>query len=213
MPSPLLLQMNFFAHPEDWYPAYFVIAGVIVGVVYLSRLIFGGAKRSVGPSLPSKSYERILIPSGPRLPLISEEAVSLACSLASPNGATVFLSYLIEVPRSLAPDAAMPDEEAEAKRVLDAGAAAVRACGLSPTMQVRKCRGAVDETVRALTEEKIDLLVLVRPADSDIALSRFTISDDTEAARDYFTRIPSQIARRVPCEMVVARASRLDADA
>jgi nucleotide-binding universal stress UspA family protein len=125
------------------------------------------------------------------------EAVALACRLATPPtggapDASVLLTYIIEVPRSLAADAPMPDEEALANRALAEASESVRRCGLRPVPQVRKGRGAVDETLRAIREGNADLLVLVAPPGA--------------ASADAFGRLTAELSRRAPCEVILARA-------
>jgi nucleotide-binding universal stress UspA family protein len=119
------------------------------------------------------------------------------------------LAYEIEVPRAFALSAALPDEEAAANDALAVAADAVRACGLQPVSVVRKGRALLDETLRAAGDEKADLLVLTTTGGAMNAVASFSPSsggseDDTTQTEESFT---AQIARRAPCEVILARAA------
>jgi nucleotide-binding universal stress UspA family protein len=152
---------------------------------------------------------------------IGIEAVQLACRLAGNGGlrpaaagnapaAAVVLAYVIEVPRAFGLSAALPDEEAAANDALAVAAEAVRACGLQPVSVVRKGRGLLDETLRAAGDEKADLLVLTTGGGAMNAVASFSPSsggggeDATTQAEESFS---AQIARRAPCEVILARAA------
>ena len=181
---------DWVAHPEEWGVAALVAGVALVGIFVLLRLILNGARTLGAASLPPKQYRRVLLPASPEMGY-QEGAVSLACRLAG-NGshASVVLSYVIEVPRALAPNAEMPEEEAAAKRALEDAAALVKRCGLQPVTRIRKARGMVDETLRAIQEEKADLLVLV------VAPEQTGSSDPS---------LTSELTRRASCEVVLAR--------
>ena len=176
----------------------FVIVGIVflIGIVWLLRVTLYGARSLGQVALPPKPYKRVLLPAAAEMKY-TPAAVSLACSLAGGGQpGSVLLTYIIEVPRSLAPDAPMPEEEAEASRVLMRAAEAVKRCGGRPIMQVRKSRQAVEETLRAIRDEKADLLVLMVPPDPQ----------DPNTPQP-FVQLTSELARRAPCEVVLARAA------
>lgn len=197
---------EWIAHPEEWGVAALVATVAIVGIFVLLRLILGGARALGGAAgaaaLPAKQYQRVLLPALPETGY-SEEVVSLACRLASGVGghdaaAAVVLTYVIQVPRALAPNAEMPEEEAAAQRTLSEAATFVKRCGLQPVTRIRKARGVVEEMLRAIAEEKADLLVLmVTPA------SAANRSELLPAAAS----LTRELARRAPCEVVFARAA------
>ncbi len=192
---------EWIAHPEEWGVAALVAAVAMIGIFVLLRLILGGARSLRGTAaaaLPAKQYQRVLLPASPETGY-SEEVVSLACRLAGSGGhaaAAIVLTYVIEVPRALAPNAEMPEEEAAAQRVLDEAAASVKRCGLQPIIRIRKARGVLEGTLRAIGEEKADLLVLMVPSGS--------ISPNSPSPAASLTR---ELARRAPCEVVLARTA------
>ena len=196
---------EWIAHPEEWGAAALVTVVAIVGIFVLLRLILGGA-RSLGgaagaAALPAKQYQRVLLPASPETGY-SKEAVSLACRLAGSGGghaaAAIVLTYVIEVPRALAPNAEMREEEAAAQRVLEEAAASVKQRGLQAITRIRKARGVLEETLRAIGEEKADLLVLMVPPGS--------VSPNNPSPAASLNR---ELARRAPCEVVLARAARV----
>lgn len=190
------MNLPTIAHPEELLIFGAVALAALAGIYLLLRVTLAGA-RSLGRFvLPSKPFQRVLLPAARSLPY-TEEAVSLACRLAGNGGggkAAVVLSYMIEVPRSLAPDAPMPEAEAEAERVLAEAAETVRNCGLQAITQIRKSRAAVEEALRAIKEEHADLLVLMvppNPADPNVP--------------DPFVTLTTELARRATCEVILAR--------
>ncbi len=199
--APFLGKLPFdldldLAHPEELGPFLVVVVVALVGLYFLLRVTLGGARALGKVALPPKPFKRVLLPTAPSMGY-SDEAVTLACRLAGreAGGAAVLLTYIIEVPRSLPPDAAMPEEEAEADRVLARAAEGVRRYGLQARTQVRKARATVEETLRALKEENADLLVLMVPPDAH----------DPNMPHP-FSVLTTELARRAPCEVVLARA-------
>ncbi len=214
--------MRYLLHPDEYAVVLLVGLFVLGGVYTLLRLTLGGARQLGQAVLPPKVYRRILVPTGADMP-IGIEAVQLACRLAGNGGgspaaaaagkapaAAVVLAYVIEVPRAFALSAVLPDEEAAANDALAVAADAVRACGLQPVSVVRKGRGLLDETLRAAGDEKADLLVLTTGGETMNAVASFSPSsggggeDDTTQTEESFT---AQIARRAPCEVILARAA------
>lgn len=204
MQIPRIPERIDIAHPEEWGVFALVIVAALVLLYYLLRVTLSGARRDAAAVLPAKPYHCVLMPTM-RAQGFGSEAVTLACQLASPgagNGrTTVVLSYVIEVPRSLPLDASLPEEEAEAERVLQQAAEDVRQCGLKPVTQVRKTRSATEETLRAVEAEKADLLVLTPTT---------LVGDDEEdslgSSGSGSGEIAAELARRAPCEVVLARA-------
>lgn len=188
----MIVLPHWIAHPEEWEVFLLVAVIALVGLFFLFRLVFGGARGASRAVLPPKPFRNVLLPATDRMAW-TPGAVSLACRLAG-AGASVLLTYVIEVPRALALDAAMPEEEAQARRALTRASELVRKYGLPVQTRVRKGRGALEETLRAASEEKADLLVLM-VADGSVD------PDSPLAAR------AEELARRAPCEVVFARAA------
>ena len=195
--------MNWISHPQEHWLALLIGAIVIVGFAALLWSILNGSRSLRQVALPVKTYRRILIPATAGHPF-DDETVSLACRLAgggtgaapSSGLASIVLAYIIEVPRALALNAPLPEEESHAQRVLDAATTSVRGCGLQPVAQVRKARGATDEILRAAHDEHADLLVLA-------ALPTTPNSQGQHS----FSTLSQGVARRAPCEVVLARAA------
>ncbi len=210
--------MQHILHPDE-YAVVLLVVLIALGLLYaLLRITLGGARQLRQVLLPPKIYRRILVPAAADMP-IGASAVQLACRLAGGGGgaagsntpvAAVVLAYVIEVPRAFALSAALPDEEAAANDVLARAADAVRACGLQPVSVVRKGRGLLDETLRAAREEKADVLVLTTSRDEagpdNASLSPGGGSGENEAA-GAGESLNAQIARRAPCEVVLAHAA------
>ena len=156
------------AHPAQLLTAFAVGAGVLTGGLALIRQRFGTghAKQEPVISLPLKQYKRILVPTGIGMcqdDYVSE-AASLACHLAVKRGSSpteVIFTYVIPVPRALPLNANMPEEEAEADRILSAAATLAKKRGLTKVVtQLRKGRTVVDETIKAVEQENADLVIL-----------------------------------------------------
>ena len=184
---------EWIAHPEEWGVFLLVAVIALIGLFFLYRLTFGGARAAARATLPAKSFRHVLLPATERMAW-TPGAVALACRLAG-SGASVLLAYIIEVPRALALDADLPEEEAQARRALTRASEMVRKYGLPVQAQIRKARVAVEETLRAAGEEKADLLVLI------VADDKNEDADSPLAAR------AEELARRAPCEVVFARAA------
>jgi nucleotide-binding universal stress UspA family protein len=116
--------------------------------------------------LPLKQYRRILVPTGVGMchDDYVTEAASLACHLAGKKGSSpteIVFTYVIPVPRALPLNADMPQEEAEADRVLNAAADLAKKRGMTKVIkQLRKGRTVEDETIKAVEQESADLVIL-----------------------------------------------------
>lgn len=206
--------MRYILHPDE-YAVVFLVASLALGGVYaLLRITLGGARQLRQVVLPSKIYRRILVPAAADMP-IGADAVQLACRLAGKNSAAagsntpitaVVLAYVIEVPRAFALSAALPEEEAAANDALARAAEAVRACGLQAVSVVRRGRGVLDETLRAASEENADLLVVTtgQVGPDSTPFSPGGGEEETTGTEESFS---SQIARRAPCEVVLAHTT------
>lgn len=154
--------------PADLGTAIAVGAGILTGGLVMFRRLFEAerVKREPIISLPLKQYKRILVPTGVGMchDDYVTEAASLACHLAGKKGSTpteIVFTYVIPVPRALPLNADMPQEEAEADRVLNAAADLAKKRGLTKvTKQLRKGRTVEDETIKAVEQENADLVIL-----------------------------------------------------
>ncbi len=118
----------------------------------------------------------------------SDRALDVAFRLAAGTDTRVCLAYLIEVPRILALDAALPDSEAVAATALNIAERAAMSYNIQVESVIHRTRKAHDRILSLIPEEKIDLLVL--------------------GARPDRTRgLPGDMARELflaaPCEVIV----------
>ena len=140
---------------------------------------------SAAPSAPTQ-WRRMLIPAVDQP--YSNRALDVAFRLAEGTDTQVCLAYLIEVPRILALDAALPDSEAVAATALNIAERAALSYHINVESVIHRTRKAHDRILSLIPEEKIDLLVL--------------------GARPDRTRgLPGDMARELflaaPCEVIV----------
>lgn len=214
---PPLAQIDI-AHPEEWGPAVLVVVMAAIGIYSLLRVVFAGSRSLGQTALPAKPYRCVLLPAT-RPMGFAPPAVELTCRLAvgsgggSAAGASVLLAFLIEVPRALAVDAPLPDEEAEAGLALAEAARLVEARGLRAVTRVCKGRAAAEEVVRVAREEKVDLLVLptsdpaAGPNNPSAVLPAVGAAAVDDVAVDPVRALTAELARRAPCEIVLARTA------
>ncbi len=131
-------------------------------------------------------WRRMLIPAVDQP--YSDRALDIAFRLAAGTDIRIQLAYLIEVPRILALDAALPDSEAVAATALNIAERAAISYHVHVESVIHRTRKAHDRILSLIPEEKIDLLVL--------------------GARPDRTRgLPGDMARELflaaPCEVIV----------
>ena len=154
----------------------------------LSRMFGGrdtapaGGVEGVGPG----QWKCLLIPAVEQP--YSNRCLEVAYRLAQGTDAQVRLAFLIEVPRALPLDAALPDAEAVAATALNVAERAAIPYKVNVTSVIHRTRKAHDRILSLIPEEKIDLLVLgARP--------------------DRLRGLPGEMARELflaaPCEVVV----------
>lgn len=155
----------------------------------LNRLFGGRAAVSPAEAAQSASpgqWHSLLIPAVDQP--YSNRALEVAYRLAQGTNARVQLAYLIEVPRILSLDAALPDAEAVAAHALNVAERAAIPYKVNVESVIHRTRKAHDRILSLIPEEKIDLLVL--------------------GARPDRTRgLPGDMARELflaaPCEVIV----------
>lgn len=144
-------------------------------------------RRSAAPAPPAPGqWRRMLIPAVDQP--YSDRALDMAFRLAEGTDTRIRLAYLIEVPRILALDAALPDAEAVAATALNIAERAAAAYRVQVESVIHRTRRASDRILSLIPEEKIDLLVLgARP--------------------DRARGLPGTLARELflaaPCEVIV----------
>ena len=192
-------------HPEELLPIGLVVVGVIVGAFILLRTIFSGSRRGAAPSLPTKAFQTVVVPICARTAeeILASDALPVACSLAGDRNGRVVVTYAIEVPRALAPDAPMPEDEERARAVLSRAGETGKSRGVRVETELRKGRKFLDETVRSAQENRADLVVLFSPPPqaADLAEPLFGMGDlDADGRPD---TLSSVLLKRLPCEVVI----------
>jgi nucleotide-binding universal stress UspA family protein len=119
--------------------------------------------------------------------------MALACRLAADRGALVTALAAIEVPRELPLDAQMPDDEAEAERVLAEARAIAELYGVSVTTRVVRARAAAEAIVEAAANDGTEIVVLGAPRKR--RASRRT---------PIFGRTVAVVLAQAPCRVMVA---------
>jgi len=90
----------------------------------------------------------------------SERALQLAYRLAAGTGTRVQLAYIIEVPRILPLDAALPDAESVAANALNIAERAAVPYNIQVESLIHRTRNAKERVLSLIAEEHVDLLVL-----------------------------------------------------
>lgn len=152
------------------------------------RLARSGAGQAGGPH--GRALTDVLVP------LLRgdtpETATMLACRLARSAGqkAQIHLAYIFEVPRQLPLSAPLPEEEAEAERLLDAAEKWVRREGLSPVRHVARARDVGDEVMHQAEQVHATILVLSCGAGG-------------EPCEEFMVRVARPVLEHAPCEVIL----------
>jgi basic amino acid/polyamine antiporter, APA family len=141
----------------------------------------------IGPAI-ALEYRNILVPVKPGRP--SEEAIDLACRLATDRGASIAAVSVVVVPLELPLDTRLEEEEQRAYEALDAAAAIAELYGVNVTERLVRARhpgrAIVDEAVRRQSE----IIVMGAPR----AHGRRAVFSDTV---DF-------VLKHAPCRVMVA---------
>lgn len=164
----------------------------------ISRLFGGGRKPKVVEQAEAAekigkeaartqdSWKRVLVPAVDAG--YSMRGLEVAFRLAQATGATVQLAYVIEVPRALPLEAALPESEMLAATTLRDGQEAARAYKVPVEAFIHRTRSIPDGIMKLIAQNKTDLLVLGgRP----------------DAVRGLPSELLRELFRRAPCEVVL----------
>jgi nucleotide-binding universal stress UspA family protein len=133
-----------------------------------------------------ESWKRLLVPAVDAG--YSMRSLEVAFRLAQGTDATVQLAFVIEVPRALPLEAALPEPEMLAAITLRDGQEAARAYKVPVEAFVHRTRSAPDGILKLIAQEKTDLLILGgRP----------------DAIRGLPAELLRELFRRAPCEVVL----------
>jgi APA family basic amino acid/polyamine antiporter len=184
-----------------WAGLAWLVAGFITYAVYRRRVLHVPLTETVrapipmGPAL-ALEYRNVLVPVVERHE--SEEAVDLACRLATERGASIVALTVIEVPLQLPLDAELPEQlEERAHDLLDEVRAIGEAYGVDVIGRIVRARRAgraiVDEAGRRISE----IIVMGAPR-RDRRHRRGRIFGDTV---DF-------VLKNAPCRVLVAAARK-----
>jgi nucleotide-binding universal stress UspA family protein len=139
-----------------------------------------------------EAIKRILVPTIGNV--FAGREVELACRLGQEQKAEILLAYLMEVPRTLPLDAAMPEEETKAKEALEMAKTIVDLHGLPSTMEVLRARVAGEKIAQTAREQEVDMIVVgMRPG--------------MGLPHEAFVRTVDVLMRKAPCELLIDRVT------
>jgi basic amino acid/polyamine antiporter, APA family len=173
-----------------------LILGFAIYVLYRRRLGISltetvRAPVVIGPAA-ALEYRSILVPVAPGYP--SDEAMDVACRLATERRASIVALTIIEVPLELPLDADLPEEVAEANRQLDEARAIGESYGVRVIPRLVRARNSgraiVDEAIRRQAE----IIVMGGPRRVRLAAGKRQIFGDTV---DF-------VLKHAPCRVMVA---------
>ncbi len=116
----------------------------------------------------------------------SERCLEVAYRLAQGTSARVHLAYVIEVPRVLPLDAALPDAEAVAAGALNVAERMAASYKVPVESVIHRTRNARERILTLIPEEKVDLLVLGARPDRQRGLPG-------DLARELFLAAPCEV--------------------
>jgi APA family basic amino acid/polyamine antiporter len=183
-----------------WAGLGWLVAGFITYAVYRRRLGVPmtetvRAPIAMGPAL-ALEYRNVLVPIVSRYE--SEEAIDLACRLATERGASIVALNVIEVPLELPLDAETPPAmEERANDLLDEARAIGDAYGVNVIGRIVRERRSGSAIVEEATRRHSEIIVMGAPR-RDIHRRRGRVFGDTV---DY-------VLKNAPCRVMVAAAPK-----
>lgn len=184
-----------------WVGLGWIVAGIAFYAVYRRRYVRAPLRDTVkappafGPAL-ALQYRRLLVPIVGGQP--SDDALDVACSLASERGAQIIALNVLEVPLDAPLDARLPGLEEAANAELDEAVAIGDSYGVRVLDRLIRARSAGPAIVAEAERRGIEIIVIGSPRK---AL--------TSAQRAVFGRTVDYVLRHAPCRvMVTAPAER-----
>ncbi len=181
-----------------WVGLGWMAAG-LAGYAALSTPLGAGLTRETIKAPPAfgaalaLAYRRILVPIVPGRP--SDDALDLACRLATERGARVVAFTVVEVPLDLPLDAPLPHEERIANDELDEAIAIGDTYGVRVVGRLVRGRSASAEIVREAERRGTEIIVLGSPRKSLVS-----------RRRGVFGTTVDRVMRKAPCRVMVATA-------
>jgi APA family basic amino acid/polyamine antiporter len=173
--------------------------GFAIYVVYRRRVVrvplreTSRAPVEIGPA-QALAFRNILVPVAPGYP--SEEAMDVACRLASERRATIVAMTVVEVPLELPLDAYLPDAVADADRELEEAHQIGESYGVRVIERIVRARNAGRAVVDEAARRNSEIVVMGGPRRIRLAAGKRAIFGDTV---DF-------VLKHAPCRVMVAAA-------
>ena len=174
-----------------------LVIGLVFYVVYRRRILHEPMSRTirapvqVGPAI-ALEYRSILVPIAAGYP--SDEAMDVACRLATERRATIVAVTVIEVPLNLPLDAHLPDRVEEANEQLDEARAIGESYGVDVIGRIARSRNAGKAIVTEARRREAEIVVMGGPRRVRLRAGRRAIFGDTV---DF-------VLKHAPCRVMVA---------
>jgi APA family basic amino acid/polyamine antiporter len=153
--------------PETrWVGLGWLIAGLIGYIVYRRYVLHEPVTETlrapviIGPAI-ALEYRNILVPVKPGRP--SEEAIDVACRLATDRGASISSLSVVVIPLELPVDTLLEEEERGAEDALDSAAAIAELYGVKFTERLVRVRNAGRAIVDEATRRQSEIIVMGAP--------------------------------------------------
>ena len=178
-----------------WVGLGWMAAGLAGYALYRRRWVQASLRETVkappafGAAL-ALAYRRILVPIVPGRP--SDDALDVACRLATERGARVVALTVLEVPLELPLDAELPEEERIANDELDEAIAIGDTYGVRVVGRLVRGRSASAEIVREAERRGTEIIVLGSPRKSL-----------DSRRRSVFGSTVDRVLRKAPCRVMV----------
>jgi basic amino acid/polyamine antiporter, APA family len=145
----------------------------------------------IGPAI-ALEYRTIVVPVAPGY--ASDEAMDVACRLATERRATIVALTVIEVPLELPLDAELPEDVAEANRQLDEARAIGESYGVRVVPRLVRARNSGRAIVDEAARRDAEIIVMGGPRRVRLAAGKKRIFGDTV---DF-------VLKHAPCRVMVA---------
>lgn len=134
------------------------------------------------------AFKRILVPTS-GVPY-SEKGIELACRLGEAQQAEIVLTYILEIPRTLPLNAAIPEAEKQAEEALQRGKEIVELHHLTPILKLERAREAGEGVIKVAKDIDVDVIVLgMRPS--------------WHGTQTGWGKTTDTLLRKAPCEVVI----------
>jgi len=158
-----------------------LVIGFAVYIVYRRRLGLSltqtvRAPVVIGPAI-ALEYRTIVVPVAPGY--ASDEAMDVACRLATERRATIVALTVIEVPLELPLDAELPEDVAEANRQLDEARAIGESYGVRVVPRLVRARNSGRAIVDEAARRDAEIIVMGGPRRVRLAAGKKRIFGDT----------------------------------